>query len=92
MSDVEINLSDESTAILKVPQQSWFEDGEGGWLAFFAGHQMTLSPETGEGTCGFQLRYLGLVATGFTDPQEAMASAGAFALEVFDYLRQMISD
>ncbi len=92
MSEVEINLSEEAAAILKAPQQTWVEDGEGAWHAFYAGHQMTLSAMSGPGPKTYQLSYLGLVAQGFTDPQVAMASGGAFAQEVFDYLGEMISD
>ena len=87
MPEKEVEMSPSGELNFKLPQQDW-TGNEAVQSAYFAGQQMLIRRSDNE----FELHYLGLKVTGFSDVDEAKFNAPEFARSVLQILGEFIRD
>jgi hypothetical protein len=87
MEEREVGMSPTGALSFKLPQQEWSGD-DAMQTAHFAGQPMFIRRSDDE----FELHYLGLKVSGFTDLDEAKFNAPEFARSVLQILGEFIRD
>jgi hypothetical protein len=87
MPGKEVEMSPTGELNFKLPQQDW-SGNDAVQRAYFAGQQMIIKCTGDE----FELHYLGLKVSGFSDIDEAKFNAPEFARSVFQILGDFIRE
>jgi hypothetical protein len=88
MEEKEVAMSPTGELNFKLPQQAW-SGNDATQTAHFAGQRMIVTQSDDD---DFELHYLGLKVSGFSDLDEAKFNAPEFACSVLQILGEFIRD